>query len=520
MNRITATFLCLMLCLAGTSIPTASAASRLTTSSGTALTSCLQQEYLMRDTYQDIFAKYPALTTFGTVATNEVAMIGALKKLFAKYKITVPTDTQVSAANTIAVTVTSISNADAVAISLEQSTATLMTQQLQSADNQDVAGAVALIKTTSLGSHTSAFAAEQTTVATPPTTPTTPITPPATPAQVVALKTPVVPPPLTRPFPAPVTTRTVTVPASIDTTGASDASPALNAFIASVPDGSLINFPSATVYRIDKAIFLEHRHNIILDGNGCTLKYTSVTGTNQIYSFWYPEGADGSDIWIRNFVLIGSSPYPGVFTPGTSPAGGEGQHGVIITGKRFEVSGCTISAVWGDGFIVFGGASGVWIHDNHVISAGRQGLAVISATNVIAERNAFDKSGYCTFDVEPNYASESCTNIIFRNNTVGTYDYAGGRYFFGAGSTAGAVVDGIVVDGNTVIGGPLSASVQSVSAVRVTRITFTNNVGKVASSGNTFHFAHIDGLTVTGNVQPLTSGVLTSITDCTAVVTS
>jgi hypothetical protein len=30
-------------------------------------------------------------------------------------------------------------------------------------------------------------------------------------------------------------------------------------------------------------------------------------------------------------------------------------------------------------------------------------------------------------------------------------------------------------------------------------------------------FAHIDGLTVTGNVQPLTSGSLASITDCTGV---
>ena len=44
MNKITVTLLCLMLCLAGTGIPIASAASRLTTSSGTALTSCLQQE--------------------------------------------------------------------------------------------------------------------------------------------------------------------------------------------------------------------------------------------------------------------------------------------------------------------------------------------------------------------------------------------------------------------------------------------------------------------------------------------
>ena len=173
MNRITATLLCLVLCLAGTSIPTASAASRLTTSSGTVLTSCLQQEYLMRDTYQNIFATYPTLTAFNAVAADEGKMITTLKKsIFAKYRITMPTDTKVSAAQTITNTATSIWGADTVAISLEQSTATLMTQLLQSADNRDVADAVALIKTTSLGSHATAFTVEQTSAFTPTPTPT------------------------------------------------------------------------------------------------------------------------------------------------------------------------------------------------------------------------------------------------------------------------------------------------------------------------------------------------------------
>lgn len=367
--------------------------------------------------------------------------------------------------------------------------------------------------------HATAFAAEQTSVSAP-SAPS-----PATPAQVVALKTPVVPPPLIRPFPAPVTTRTVTVPASIDATGASDVSDALMAFIAGVPDGSLINFPAAGIYRIDHAVEFTGRHNLIFDGNGCTLEYTSVTGTTTGYSFWYDLGG-GSDIWIKNFILIGSSPYPGVFTQGTSPTGGEWQHGVIVRSDRFEVSGCTVSAVWGDGFFVGGDfgyvctPSGVWIHDNHVISAGRNGLTITSGANVIAERNAFDVSGYVTFDIEPNFNTESASNIIFRNNTAetwGTVGVAGGGLFFGVeGTHTGAVIDKIVVDGNTVTGGSLFMNCDNggTAGTRMTRITFTNNKGTVAT-GPIFHFAHIDGLTVTGNVQPLTSGVLTRITDCT-----
>jgi len=489
-NRITVVFLCLMLCLAGTTVPTASAAV-LSVSDKTALVLCQQQEYLMRDTYQNIFAKYPALTTFGTVAVDENSMIGTLSKLFAKYKIAVPADSKVAAARTMASTVTSALNADAVAINLEQSTANLMTKLLRTTRNTDVARAETLIRRMSLGSHTRAFAAEQATVATHP--------------QTIPRRT--------RPFPAPVTTHTVTVPASIDAAGSSDVSTALINFIRSVPDGSLINFPSAAIYRIDRAITLENRHNLIIDGHGCTLKYTAVTGTTEGYSLWDDLGGN-SDIYVRNFVLIGSSPYPGVYTPGTSPTGGEWQHGFEIRSSRFEVSGCTISKVWGDGFELSTGASDVWIHDNHVISAGRQGVSVCSGTNVLVEHNAFDISGLSTFDIEPFLDSQSAINIIFRNNTAGTF---GHRFFTIWVGLSGPTIDGVVVDGNTVTGASLSTNVANNTETRMTRITFTNNTGKETIAGwAVLYFTYVDGLTVTGNVQPLTS-VLTNISDCTGV---
>jgi hypothetical protein len=121
----------------------------------------------MRDVYQNMFAKYPTQTTFGTVATDEISMIATLKSLFAKYRISVPSDTKASAAQTMANTATSVLNACTVATSLEQSTATLMTQLLGATDNRDVATVETLIKTTSLGSHTAAFAAERTPVSAP-----------------------------------------------------------------------------------------------------------------------------------------------------------------------------------------------------------------------------------------------------------------------------------------------------------------------------------------------------------------
>jgi len=53
-----------------------------------------------------------------------------------------------------------------------------------------------------------------------------------------------------RPFPAPVTTQTVNVPGTIDATGATDVSVALNNFIGTVSDGSIIAFPPNAIYQL------------------------------------------------------------------------------------------------------------------------------------------------------------------------------------------------------------------------------------------------------------------------------
>ena len=52
---------------------------------------------------------------------------------------------------------------------------------------------------------------------------------------------------------------------------------------------------------------------------------------------------------------------------------------------------------------------------------------------------------------------------------------------------------------------------------RRTNIVFTNNRSSVTGYGPILRFAHVDGLTITGNVQPLRSGAQASISDSTKV---
>jgi hypothetical protein len=226
------------------------------------------------------------------------------------------------------------------------------------------------------------------------------------------------------------------------------------------------------------------------------------------YPLRYWTGGN-TNIAIYNFNLVGNDPTPGVYTLGT-----ETQAGFQIVGTSYvEVSGCTISAVWGDAFFA-NGSTNVWLHNNHVVSAGRQGLTVITGRNITAENNAFDKVGYVTFDVEANVITDASTNIIFRNNTAGTW----GQDFVSVdGQHTGSPINGITVSGNTITGGTLSARIDNGGTSRMRNIVFTNNASTVAGYGPVFIFAHIDGLTATGNVQPLKSGSLASITDSTGV---
>ena len=152
-----------------------------------------------------------------------------------------------------------------------------------------------------------------------------------------------------RPFRAPVTTRTVSVPSSIDASGATDVSAALNAFIKSVPDGSTIVFKAGGTYRLSQGLWLTNRHNLVFEGNGATLGAAGSGSTLVSTPFRIDQG-NGS-ISIRGFTIVGNNPNTTtVYTPS-----GEEQHGVGIWGSSdIEVAHNTIGHTWGDGVYISG----------------------------------------------------------------------------------------------------------------------------------------------------------------------
>jgi hypothetical protein len=300
----------------------------------------------------------------------------------------------------------------------------------------------------------------------------------------------------------------IAVPASVDATGATNASPALKAFVATVPDGSTIVFKAGGVYRMDRGLEFASRHNLTFEGNGATLR---SNGDGQSGSSLFVLDRD-TGITIRNFNLVGNSTTPGVFNAANQHA-----HGVyILNSDNTEISGVTISAVWGDCVYVGSWSDTVRFHDSTCKSSGRMGVAITAGKNVTVQHAAFNTIAYGVFDIEPNTSTEGASNVKFLDNTIGTVGQPRGkRFLFGANGAAGSTISGVTVSGNTITGAGLDAYVNI--STRRANIVFTNNTSTVAEYGPVLSFAHIDGLTVFGNTQPLTSGTLASITDCTGV---
>ena len=154
----------------------------------------------------------------------------------------------------------------------------------------------------------------------------------------------------------------------------------------------------------------------------------------------------------------------------------------------------------------------IWFHDARVVSVGRNGVSVIAGSDVLVERVTLDQNGYSMFDIEPNTSDQGASNVRFLDNTAGTWTNS----FLSADGAAGSVVNGITVSGNTVTGKSL---LTAIGLARRQNVVFTNNTSRVTASGPVLRFAHVDGLTITGNTQPLSSGSLASITDSTSVTT-
>ena len=289
---------------------------------------------------------------------------------------------------------------------------------------------------------------------------------------------------------------TYQIPSTIAGNCSADVTQQILAWIASVPDNSILSFTSGGCYRIEGTLELTNRNGLTFEGNGSTFKATTVGDGHR------PQWrlVEGSNFVLRNMTIDGGNPQPGTFN-----ANLQWSHGIELMGPAgVDIDHVSMTNVYGDcvyvgqGYYSKSWSSTVHVHDGTCTRSGRMGIAITAGRNVLVERNSISQIGMTAFDVEPNGTGFGAQNVTFTNNQVRSDD------IFDA--TGDGPVDTITVSNNTITGVGTHMVVLAPQGQRRSNITVTGNTsdtGYYAAGGVAMDFVRVDGLTVTNNVMPL-----------------
>jgi Right handed beta helix region len=307
---------------------------------------------------------------------------------------------------------------------------------------------------------------------------------------------------------------------AVDATGATDVAAPMAAFLAAVPDGSVVTLQRDGVYRMESTLTIANRRNLTIRGNGATFVITTPGDRSTVEAARRTRARPSvrviksTGITIHDLHVVGANPDAGHADAGYK-AEYEAQHGFdILDSSRISVIGCSVRDVYGD-FIYLGGGAGpssraseVLIQNFVGLRSGRQGIGIGSASNVIIENSTLTEARRATIDFEPEQPG-TVDNVIIRNNRV-----VGGRLTF-VGAGGHGPVDHITIQNNRLTNHVLDIDVRDLDGGRRSDWKVLNNVGDRDPidrnwagnpNGATMLFARVDGLVVRGNTQIMRLG--------------
>lgn len=309
------------------------------------------------------------------------------------------------------------------------------------------------------------------------------------------------------------------VPSTIDATGATDVTTALNAYFDGVPDGRTIVFPAGGRYRIEGTLSLENRHDIVIEGRGatffaqtngqtrrrpgCDLRSSVCRYPNRTRAQW--AFSNDANIVVRNVNVIGSAPNPGPLS--TYSAALEAQHAFRIVGVRgIVLDHVSARDVWGDLVYVgsfetrarFVSSTNVVVRNSTFRGASRQGWTVTDGTHVTFENNSLTSVRRSLVDLEANTSKDVVAYVTIRNNRLGSSRFCTITNY---GAPAGE--HDFVIAGNHALGAAkFRICVQAFRSARRSNYEISGNVGSTARPNEPMlSIAYADHVTVKNNVQ-------------------
>jgi hypothetical protein len=311
---------------------------------------------------------------------------------------------------------------------------------------------------------------------------------------------------------APAAAATYQVPSSIAGDCSVDVTSALRSWIGSVPNSSTLSFGTNACYRIEGTLQVSSRSGLDFEGNGSTFEsFDAPTDARPVWQAWLSSG-----LIFRNMNIVGSYASGGTFTNGLQHS-----HGFDMRGTGAEIANVAVENVAGD-CVYFGlGSDGVTrstgsLHNSSCSGTSRNGVSVTAGNNILVQYVSTDAIGYDVFDVEPNTTTGNwgAQGVTFDSNTIGSYALS-----------AYSVVENAPISSqsfknNVVTGRGLKITVGGDTVARPQGITITGNSSDTAQAPAAMNLSSIDGLTVTGNTVPLTSGWMASVdSSCTINIT-
>jgi hypothetical protein len=198
------------------------------------------------------------------------------------------------------------------------------------------------------------------------------------------------------------------------------------AWLATVPNGSTVQFGPGACYGQDGTITLTGRSGLVIDGQESEFRALTPGGSHR--ANW--RIVNGANLTLSNMRVRGSNPL-GSYDPAV-----EWQHGFSVEG----VQGITLSNVdaldtWGDGVMLWRGAYTPACGDdassarNVVITgalierSGRQGVAIVDAENVTLQDSTVGPVAWSNVDIETDDDCEIARHVNIVRNQFGANRY-------------------------------------------------------------------------------------------------